>query len=67
MNRRQYLEKLVRSSIFLFLGGTTGLMIYKKKVDMAATRDCSFRCGNCHKLNGCSLPEAKKFRRNGKR
>jgi len=66
MNRRQYLEKFARSSILLFLGGTAGFLIYKKKVSLTGVTDCSFRCSDCHKLDGCLLPEAKKFRRNGK-
>ena len=66
MNRQDFLNRIGRSFLFMVIAGGSGMLVYKGKVGKSKECPESFVCNNCKLMKNCSLPEAKKFRKNGK-
>jgi hypothetical protein len=62
MNRRTFLNFIIRGSIITGLALLTGTLIFRRKEDKTCNLD--FVCKNCGKSTNCSLPEAQKYRQN---
>jgi hypothetical protein len=58
MVRRTFIRQVARGGILASMAAAAGLLIARDQITFA--EDCSenFRCRNCSKLKGCSLPEA---------
>jgi hypothetical protein len=62
MNRREFINSLIRNGLLTILGILSVFLIFKP----ASTEICelNFACKNCQINKNCNLEEAKKFREN---
>ncbi len=59
LNRRDFIQTLVRGSILAGLTLLTGALVYRSRKGGC---ESGFACGSCPKSDGCNLAEAKAFR-----
>lgn len=60
MNRRTFLKNIPRGAIILGLGALAGIVWFKK--DHTSNCNYDFLCNKCHKVSGCTLQEALKYK-----
>ena len=60
LNRRQFLNDMVRGGIFASLTLLSGILI--RRWGKAGECQRGLTCGNCKLSDQCSLPEAEKYR-----
>lgn len=63
MDRRQFIVKVIRGSILAGLVGTTGYLALRDS-DENGSCTYNFLCSGCNKVRGCSIPEAREYRKN---
>lgn len=66
MNRKQFLQFFIRSSILAAMAGI--VVVFVKRDNISLENECGidFQCKKCNKTNSCSLPEAINYGENGK-
>jgi len=62
LNRRSFIEKLIRNLIFVILASLSGFLIFRDKTDEQQACDFDFICKNCKKKQDCALPEALQYK-----
>lgn len=60
MNRKAFILTGGRLIVLGGIAASAGYLITNKKVDVACT--VSSACAKCHRLEGCSLPQAEEVR-----
>lgn len=63
MDRRSFLQSLMRGSILGGLAIFSGTMIYRNLNSDGESCDFDFVCRNCKKVKGCRLPDGIDYRR----
>lgn len=58
LNRRSFIEKIVRSSILVTLASGSAYLIFKESTNEQQACSFDFICNNCKKNQNCTLPEA---------
>ena len=65
MDRKTFLNRLIRLSLLGVLALLTGFLAIKRNVKGRDVCDLSPACNSCSKLAGCMDPEAIKQKKNG--
>ena len=63
LNRRSFIEKIVRSSILVALASGSAYLIFKERTNDQQACDFEFICKNCKKKKSCTLPEAVQYKK----
>ncbi|MEN8121762.1 MAG: hypothetical protein ABFS35_15530 [Bacteroidota bacterium] len=66
LNRRSFIEKLVRSFILVVLASVSGFLIFREDATDEEACDFDFVCKNCKKKQNCTLPQAIQYKKEHK-
>ena len=64
MNREQFIKTIIRSTILAGMAAMIAVFIKQDKIGVSSECGNDFQCKKCNKVKGCTLPEAKNFRKN---
>jgi hypothetical protein len=64
MNRKHFISGLARIVLFGSMAFIAGILVSRRNVTLTGCAS-DLQCKQCRKVTSCSLPEAKKFRKNG--
>lgn len=67
MNRRRFINALLRTGILGAFAILTGVFVAKGKITRDSECIADFQCRGCRKLKACRLPESENFRKDGKK
>ncbi len=65
MNRRDFINKVGRSGIFLGIAAVAGFALFKSSTQDVEACAIQPVCSGCKKMNNCSKPQALKAKENG--
>lgn len=62
LNRRSFIEKLIRNLILVILALVSGFLVFRERTNEEQACDFDFICKNCKKKQNCILPEALQYK-----